>query len=88
MTIFRNARCPVSSCPANRGEAGCTCDYAYRGVACRHPVYKAAWAAAHELEQAQAEQEQKTLTARALAANRPMGAARARQLALSLEVGA
>jgi len=49
----------VTSCPFNLGERGVSCGWLTGpGRRCRHAVYREAWEASHELEQAQAEDEQ------------------------------
>jgi len=84
MTIF-DARCSVASCPFNLGARGITCGWLTGpGKRCHHAAYREAWQAAQELEQAQQAEAPRpeSLTTRALAANRPMTADRARQLVL------
>jgi len=88
MTIF-NAKCSVTSCPFNLGARGVTCGWLTGpSKRCRHAVYREAWQAAQELERArQAEARPAgSITARVVAAGRPMTAERARQLALGEEV--
>ena len=96
MTVFSGARCPVTSCPANLGERGTTCDYLWHGWPCRHPLYREAWAAAHELERTLAQEAgapripapvtpARSILARVEAAQRPMSQERARQLAFQFE---
>lgn len=59
MTVFTGVACAVTSCPFNLGEKGVSCGWlAGPGHWCRHAVYREAWEAAHELEQAQAESDQ------------------------------
>jgi len=81
--------CTVTSCPFNLGAKGLSCNWLRNGRGrCHHPAYREAWAAAHELAQAQAAEPARparTLTSRATAAQRPMSRDQARQLALSLE---
>ena len=86
MTIFMGT-CTVISCPFNLGAKGLACNWLRNGHGrCHHPAYREAWAAAHELEQAEPARPARTLTSRATAAHRPMTREQARQLALSLEV--
>lgn len=55
MTVFTGVACSVTSCPFNLGERGVTCGWLTGpSKACHHAVYREAWEAAHELEQAQA----------------------------------
>jgi len=88
MTIFSSVRCSVTSCPFNLGARGLTCDWLRNGCGrCHHPIFKEAWALAHELAEAQEPAARPlSLTGRAAAASTPMDAARARQMILELEV--
>ena len=43
VTPRSECRCVVKSCPANRGEEGVTCEYAYLGIPCGHPRYRDEW---------------------------------------------
>jgi len=55
VTVFADARCSVTSCPFNLGQRGVTCGWLRNGRGrCHHPIYREAWALAHELEQARA----------------------------------
>jgi len=86
MTIF-DAKCKVTSCPFNLGERGVTCGWLTGpGKQCRHAAYQEAWQAAQELERAQRAEARpaESLTARAVAADRPMTSERARQLVTEL----
>jgi hypothetical protein len=86
MTIFAGT-CAVNSCPFNLGARGLTCGWLRNGRGrCHHPTYREAWALAHELEQAQAQESApaRSLTGRAAAAHRPLTPKQARQLALTL----
>jgi len=96
VTVFPGA-CTVTSCRYNLGERGLSCDWLRGGRGrCHHPAYREAWAAAYELQQAQAGEavtilesapvvRPSSVTSRATAASKPMDAARARQLILELE---
>ena len=86
MTIF-DARCSVASCPFNLGARGVTCGWLTGpGKRCHHAAYREAWQAAQELERAQRAEARpaESLTARAVAADRPMTSERARQLVTEL----
>jgi len=53
MTIFSGERCPVTSCPANKGERGLTCDWLRNGRGrCHHPAYRELWQTLTEEAQA------------------------------------
>ena len=88
MTIFSSVRCSVTSCPFNLGPKGVTCGWLTGpSKKCHHPIFKEAWALAHELAEAQEPAARPlSLTGRAAAASTPMDAARARQMILELEV--
>ena len=58
MTIFTDVMCSISSCRFNLGERGVSCGWLTGpSKQCHHHTYREAWEAAHELEQAQAEDE-------------------------------
>jgi len=87
MTVFAGV-CTVTSCPFNLGNGRVACDWLRNGCGrCHHPIFKEAWALAHELAEAQEPAARPlSLTGRAAAASTPMDAARARQMILELEV--
>ena len=74
ITPRADTRCVVLSCPANHGEQGCTCDYAYTGTPCNHPQFRHQWydrgAYYPHLVEAKAEPAAETLTARVSKAQR------------------
>jgi len=58
MTVYAGVFCSVTSCDFNLGERGVSCGWLTGpGHRCRSAVYREAWEAAHELEQAQAADE-------------------------------
>jgi len=54
MTVFAGV-CTVTSCPFNLGNGRVACDWLRNGCGrCHHPIFKEAWALAHELAEARA----------------------------------
>jgi len=93
ITPRKECRCIVKLCPANRGADGCTCEYAYLGIPCEHPLYRDQWHDRGAYYPHLVEAEPPTLTARVAAARRAgqrttPEAARAKieQLGLGMEV--
>jgi len=86
MTVFAGV-CTVTSCPFNLGNGRVACDWLRNGCGrCHHPIFKEAWALAHELAEAQEPAARpSSMTSRVTAASTPMDAARARQMLLDLE---
>ena len=86
MTVFAGVFCSVTSCPFNLGQRGLACDWLRNGRGrCHHPLYREAWALAHELAEAQEPAARpSSITSRVTAASTPMDAVRARQLITEL----
>ena len=99
--IFKEARCPVLSCEANRGDRGCYCGFVPYGFPCDHPRFRDQWRErtgyrepdlagdnGHDPDPDPVPVPVRSLTARVSAAQRaadPLTPERARQMVMSLE---
>jgi len=95
MLRYKDTRCPILACSANKGERGCFCGFLIYGWPCDNPHYRRRWreeTGYQEPEPVEIEQvsvKPHSLTARVAAAQRsvePMTVEQARQMVLQLEV--
>ena len=96
MIDYKDVRCPVTACSANKGERGCFCGFLIYGLPCDNPRFRDQWRERTGYQDpvpVEVEIEQPTgphsLTWRAdqaRCAGEPMTPERARQLALALEM--
>jgi len=95
MLRYKDTRCPILACSANKGERGCFCGFLIYGLPCDNPHHRDRWKAETDYREpdtaeiVQPAEIHRSLVARVSAAQRaadPVTPERARQMVLALEV--